>query len=269
MKKILLIDGYNLIYRARYSGMNRGENSTIYNYFRGLRPIVEKFNPDFAFMILEGKPVKRLEMHPEYKGQRQYHNKDDFERQKLEIIDMSNKYFPIQMLRHENYECDDVIGYLAEKYKADHKVTILSSDTDFIQCIDDNVELYNPVTKKFLEKPSYDYVLYKSLRGDNSDNIEGFKGIGDKRAQKLSLDSDKLKEFLLNEGYKEKLDKNMQMIKLHDLTEEKDNIIYFSKPTRDWESVKDKFNEYRFSSMINEKSWNKFTDTFENLWRNL
>ena len=41
-KNILLLDGYNLIYRARYSGMNKGEYSTIFNFFRGVRPLIEK-----------------------------------------------------------------------------------------------------------------------------------------------------------------------------------------------------------------------------------
>ena len=45
MKKILLLDGYNLIYRARYS-FNRGEFGTVFSFFRSLRPLVDKFKPD-------------------------------------------------------------------------------------------------------------------------------------------------------------------------------------------------------------------------------
>ena len=212
--KVLLLDGYNLIYRARYSGMNKGEYSTIFNFFRGLRPLIEKFNPDRAYMVLEGKPVKRLEIDPDYKGQREYHNKDNFNEQRKEIVNILEKYYPIQLIKHDNYECDDVIGYLADHYKNDSKVSIISSDTDFIQCIDENVELYNPVRKKFLSKPDYDYVLWKSLKGDPSDNIIGFKGIGDKKAKNLCLNKSSLDNFLLNEDFKVKLNQNISMIKL-------------------------------------------------------
>ena len=165
-KNILLLDGYNLIYRARYSGMNKGNYSTIFNFFRGLRPLIEKFSPDNCYFVLEGKPVKRLELDPNYKGQRVYHNKDNFNEQRNTIIDLLNKYFPITIAKHEDYECDDIIGYLANN-NSDNNVTIVSSDTDFIQCINENISLYNPVKKKYIEKPNYDYVLWKSLKGDD------------------------------------------------------------------------------------------------------
>ena len=67
-----------------------------------------------------------------------------------------NEFFPITLVKHEDYECDDVIGYLADKYnKNNNEVTIISSDTDFIQCIRENIKLYNPVRKKYLEKTEY------------------------------------------------------------------------------------------------------------------
>lgn len=266
-KNILLLDGYNLIYRARYSGMNKGDQSTVFNFFRGLRPLVEKFSPDNCYFVLEGKPVKRLEMDPEYKGQRVYHDKDNFNEQRNTIIDILSKYFPITIAKHEDYECDDIIGYLANKNK-DNNVTIISSDTDFIQCIDDNISLYNPVRKKYIEKPSYDYVLWKSLKGDTSDNIEGFKGIGDKRAKKLCENKNELEQFLANEGYREKLENNLFMISLHDLTTDSKDIQYFTGPEqRMWDDLKDVFAQFEFNSIIGkEKTWKKYIDTFEKLF---
>ncbi len=267
MKNILLLDGYNLIYRARYSGMNKGDHSTIFNFFRGLRPLIEKFSPDKCYFVLEGKPVKRLEADPDYKGQRVYHDKDNFNEQRNIIIDLLNKYFPVVIARHESYECDDIIGYLANKYNKNN-VTIISSDTDFIQCINDNVSLYNPVRKKYIEKPNYDYVLWKSLKGDASDNIEGFKGIGDKRAKKLCENKLELEQFLSKEGYKEKLDKNLFMISLHDLTFDSEDIKYFSGPSNKmWDDLKEVFEKFEFSSIVGkDTTWKKYIDTFENLF---
>ena len=133
MKKVVLLDGYNLMYRARYSGMNKGEYSTIFNFFRGLRPLIEKFDPDLAYFVLEGAPKKRLAADPDYKGQRVYNNDDNFSAQRKTIIKLLQEFFPIQLVKHDDFECDDVIGFLADKHKVNDKVTIISSDTDFIQ----------------------------------------------------------------------------------------------------------------------------------------
>jgi len=266
MKNILLLDGYNLMYRARYSGMNKGDYSTIFNFFRGLRPLIEKFNPDKAYFVLEGMPVKRLEADPDYKGQRVYNDKDNFRDQRKEIVRLINCYFPIQIVKHSDYECDDVIGYLANNKHLDDNVTIISSDTDFIQCIDDKTKLYNPVRKQFVEKPEYDYILWKSLKGDASDNIEGFKGVGDKKAIKLCESKDLLEKFLDSEEKKEKLTHNQFMIKLHDLTDETD-IEYFPVPVGcDWDSLKEKFTNMEFNSIVSkEKTWEKYKNTFKSL----
>lgn len=269
MKKILLLDGYNLIYRARYSGMNKGEYSTVFNFFRGIRPLIEKFNPDSAYFVLEGMPKKRLAVDPDYKGQRKYDNKDNFNEQRNIIIDLLNQYFPITLVKHDDYECDDIIGYLANENKADHNVTIVSSDTDFIQCIDDNVKLYNPVKKSYIEKPTYDYVLWKSLKGDPSDNIQGFKGIGDKRAKKLCENKKELETFLLKANNKEKLSQNIFMIKLHDLTSDMNNIKYFDMIKEpDWYPLKEVFKKYEFKSITEkDKTWEKYINTFNKLFQ--
>ena len=266
-KKVLILDGYNLIYRARYSGMNKGEYSTIFNFFRGLRPLIEKFNPDVSYFVLEGIPVKRLELDPEYKGQREYHNKDSFNEQRKRIISIIEEFYPIKLVKHEEYECDDVIGFIAEQEKIENDVVIISSDSDFIQCIDDNVKLYNPIRKNFIEKPAYDYVLWKSLRGDSCDNIIGFKGIGDKRAEKLCKNPNDLEEFLLKEDNKLKLEKNLKMIKLHNLDNDANNILIHSNFAKGkWEGLKDIFSKFEFSSIIKKQStWEKYVKTFKNL----
>ena len=59
--KVLLLDGYNLIYRAHYAPA-RGEYSTVYCFFRSLRAQVEKFNPDKIYFVLEGYPRRRMEL---------------------------------------------------------------------------------------------------------------------------------------------------------------------------------------------------------------
>lgn len=265
--KVLLLDGYNLFYRARYSGMNKGQHSTVFNFFRSLRPLVEKFSPDKIYCILEGMPKKRLQECPEYKGQRVYDNKDNFSEQRKEIIRLLKEYFPIQIVKHDDFECDDIIGHIASSYDTEsNEVTIVSSDTDFIQSITENVSLYNPVRKSFIEKPDYDYITWKALKGDASDNIEGFKGIGNKRALTLTENTDKLNSFLNSEpSNTEKFNLNKWLIKFHDLNEEEiNNIQYYPIPQTNWDKLKEEFTNMEFNSIVSkEKTWNKFTNTFE------
>ena len=58
-----------------------------------------------------------------------------------------------------------------------------------------NLKLYNPIRKKFIETPEHDYVTWKALKGDSSDNIPGFKGVGNKTASKLAGSPELLEEF--------------------------------------------------------------------------
>mgnify|MGYP001239349878 FL=1 len=272
MKNILLLDAYNLIYRARYSGMNKGNNSTVFNFFRGIRPLVEKFNPDITYFVLEGRPKKRLEVSPDYKGQRVYTDKDDFNRQRKEIISLVKEYLPFVVVKHDDFECDDIINHLAVNNHKNDNVTIVSSDTDFIQSIKENIKLYNPVQKKFLEATTYDYVSWKSLVGDKSDNIEGFKGIGNKKAQKLLSDNNALEDFLIKENNRDIYNRNTFMIKFHELNNSEITSIQLhslsNKP--DWNNLKQIFIDYEFNSITKkDKTWNNFINTFDNLERNM
>jgi len=272
MKNILLLDGYNLIYRARYSGMNKGNHSTVFNFFRGIRPLVEKFNPDIAYFVLEGTPIQRLNLDPNYKGQRVYDDKDDFNRQRKDIIEIIKEFFPFVVVKHNDFECDDIINHLAKVNHKNDNVTIISSDTDFIQSVNENIKLYNPVRKQYIEGTKYDYVSWKSLVGDKSDNIEGFKGIGNKKALKLMSESNKLEEFLSIENHKLKFDKNKFMIRFHTLEKKEIESISYSRLEYlpNWLLLKERFSLYEFSSLTGkEKSWNNFINTFKNLERNI
>jgi len=274
MKNVLLLDGYNLIYRARHARMAMGEYSTVFNFFRSIRPLVEKFNPDVCYFVLEGRPKRRLEVSSDYKGQRVYHDDDNFNEQRRTIIRMINDYFPFVVARHNDYECDDVINYLANTVHTDDNVTIISSDTDFIQSINETTQVYSPIKKKFFDATEYDYVLWKALVGDKSDNIEGFRGIGDKTAVKILSSKDRFNEFMSVKENKEKFDKNCFMIRFHDMTPDLNGLELYvnesSLPHWDWQDVKNEFTNMGFSSIIGkEKSWNKYIKTFENLERNI
>jgi len=265
--RVLLIDGYNMLHRSR-SGWTKGENPIIFNFFRSFRAVVDKFKPDITYFVLEGRPVKRLETMVEYKAQREYHDRDDFNRQRKWIIQALKDRFPVRVVRHPHYECDDVLAALATVRHPDADVTVVSSDTDFYQLLQthSSLRLYNPVKKEFVTPPDYDYVTWKALRGDASDNIPGFKSIGDKRALSLVRDPDDLREFLAEPGNQEMFDRNISMIRFHDLTDDMNAIeTHFHDAGRDWASLWHSFNDMKFSSITQDKAWEKFVHTFDNL----
>ena len=268
MKKVLLLDAYNLIYRARHTHMKKGEYSTVFNFFRSLRPLVEKFNPDICYFVLEGRPTRRLEIDTTYKAQRTYHDEDNFSMQRKIIISLMKQIMPIRIVKHDNFECDDVLNYYANEVHKEDKSIIVSSDTDFIQSINENTDVYNPVRKTFMEKTDYDYVSWKSLVGDKSDNILGFKGIGNKTAQKMLAETAKLNEFLDKEDNRKKFDTNKEMIRFHDVSPYSKDIKTSIVRSPDWSLLKKEFINMEFNSIISkDKTWQKYIKTFENLER--
>jgi len=213
--------------------------------------------------VLEGYPAHRVEESGGvYKANRAKIKDENFHRQKKDIIDLC-KLFPVNMIRHPDYECDDVIGTLAYKYRND-KVVICSSDSDFIQLLDnDNVSLWNPVKKKFINPWPVDYITWKSLRGDATDNIMGIKGVGDKTAMKLAKSSELLESFLMKKNNREVFEKAKNQI----------TLVNISKECSKWEQekynfsekeLKDAFTKRSFTSII-EKSWNKWVNTLEEI----
>ena len=88
----------------------------------------------------------------------------------------------------EKLEADDIIAYIAQQAtKTKKKITIISSDKDFLQMINEHVEVYAPVKKKVYTAQNTkeeikvipeNYNVVKALLGDNSDGLSGVKGLG-------------------------------------------------------------------------------------------
>lgn len=265
--KILLLDAYNLIYRAK-SGFMKGDYPIVYNFFRGLRPLVEKFNPDKVYFVLEGNPKFRMNLSKgDYKSNRK-NNDRSFHEQKAQIIDIVKFCFPFTTIRHPDLECDDTIATLVKIHceKGDD-CTIISSDSDFYQLLNvfDKCQIYNPVKKKIIEKPDYDYVTWKALRGDATDNIPGIPGCGDKTATKLVKDPQLMKEYLSKDSNRQQIfERNVNLIRLVDFSENYSDAEVH-EGNADWEEFSDLLEQMGFDSMLKEKTWNKYVQTFGGL----
>jgi DNA polymerase-1 len=107
------------------------------------------------------------------------------------------KCLPVTVISIDGLEADDIIGYLANKFQAydeTQQVTIMSADKDFLQLVSPKVSLYSPTKKKVyapkdvLEEygvSSINFINYKILLGDSSDNVPGITGLGPKKLIKL------------------------------------------------------------------------------------
>ena len=261
--KILIIDAYNMIHRSRF-GFAQGEHAITFTFFRSLKSEIVKHEADKVFIVSEGVPFHRLAINSDYKGQRKPIQDDLFHKQKHEILNLC-LHLPVTFIRHPNYECDDVIGFLCKNADLKDKVTIVSSDSDFIQLLDlDNVSLWNPIKKQFVDKWPVDYVTWKSLKGDPTDNVSGIKGVGEKRAFNLAENHTVLNNFLNEDPERRNIfEKAYKQILLADI----------DHTSSDWEiknclfdenHVFRAFTDYGFKSIIGN-AWTSWKQTLENL----
>lgn len=202
---IMLVDGYGLIFRAYHAiqtsmSTSQGElTNAVYGFASMLFNLLNSMKPAYAVVALEGGPTFRHEQFEEYKANRA-EMPEELRGQVVRIrqlIDTLN----IPVVELAGYEADDVIGSLARKYANQDglRVAILTGDTDLLQLVEDNVEVFLPGAKRFddLRRFDRDAVVerygfgpefvpdYKSLVGDTSDNIPGVPGIGAKTATAL------------------------------------------------------------------------------------
>lgn len=272
MDKVLLIDGMNAVHRAVHVGFgtppkvagDKIDYVPIFNFFRSLRPLIELFSPDKCFFILEGHPKFRYDLFADYKANRKeivklgsksreeiYGYADEIVRLLLNL--------PITVCRAANYECDDVISSLCENMK-DEDLTIISNDSDFIQLLQRKyakVQIYNPMRKEFMEAPTYSYLAWKSLRGDKSDGIPGL--MGDKKAERHCTNPKEFETFMSVEENRANFQINRKLIEFANVPMEE---IEFKEGSRNFTELKKEFAKMEFQSIINDKSWDRYTITF-------
>ena len=257
--KVVLFDAMNLIHRSRNS-FHKGEHPLTYQFFRSFKPLLEKFQPDLAYFVLEGRPKHRTQTYDGYKSNRPS-QPDSFWRQQGEILQIMQS-LPVIQIRHPDYECDDVIANLAKLHtESGNDVVIVSGDSDFIQVFDSmsprHVSLYHPIKKQFIEKPTHVYLDWKALRGDVSDNIPGIKGVGDKTATKIINDPVLLADIMCDAIKREIFERNKSLIMFHwfdtlshDLINEGCEVVY---PHASLDKVKLAFADMEFRHHVKRK----------------
>jgi len=288
MGSVLILDGYNMIHRCRFSwrggAEDIGDTTIVYNFFRVLRSTIEQFPSDRVYFVTEGGLSHRLAISKDYKANRvrvasdlsqeEVDYWDSFSSQKRLIIDSLKEFFPVSVVRHPNYEADDVIFNLAKNYHENDDILIVSSDTDFIQAINlepDRIKLWNPISKSYRESTDYDYVAWKAMVGDKSDNISGVPRIGKKTAEKILRTPGELGRRMASKSFSSPFSRSEALIRFidfNDLSSESYGVVEFSNPKKSWDSVRLIFNNLGFKFSSFEDKWDDYCDTFDHLWYN-
>jgi DNA polymerase-1 len=206
MKKplLVLVDGSAVFHRGYHAiphlSNSKGEpTNAVYGFLTILIKVLGDLKPEYLIVAWD-KTSKtfRNDMYPDYKATRT--EMDDDLRVQIAPTKELIATLGLPLIEVDNYEADDIIGTLARKAEArgDMDIVIATGDRDQLQLVDERtiVAMFNP---RGLEPTRYDlakmkekygltpaqFVDYKALVGDSSDNIPGVKGIGDKGAQKL------------------------------------------------------------------------------------
>ncbi|MEE3343641.1 MAG: DNA polymerase I [Bacilli bacterium] len=210
MKRIVLVDGNNLLFRSYYATAYTGNimrnskgfpTNGLYGFVNMINKIINDEKPNYMMVAFDIGKTFRHEKYDEYKGGRN-ETPDDLKCQFPVAKDIL-KAMNITYLEKEGYEADDIIGTFAKMIddNDDYEGLIVSSDKDLLQLISDKV------TVKLLKSKDYimmDHDMFvntygiepirmidlKGLMGDSSDNIPGVKGIGEKTAIKLLKEYD-------------------------------------------------------------------------------
>ncbi len=231
-KKLFLLDGHALVYRAHFAFINRplinskGINTSAVNGFvRTLWDLLQNQKPTHIAVAFDPKgKTFRHEYFPEYKANRDAMPEDI--QIALPIIQEVVEGFNIPIIMVDNYEADDIIGTVAKQAeKEGFKVYMVTPDKDYAQLVSDNVFMYKPSRmgngvdilgkKEILEKwdiERVDQVIdVLGLQGDSVDNIPGVPGIGPKTAVKLLKVYGSIENILANtEDLKGKQKENLE-----------------------------------------------------------
>ena len=282
MKKILLIDGSSLIFRAFYAIRNLTTKdgvfvNGVYGFLNMYYKALELINPTHVFVAFDkGSKTFRHNEFVDYKGTRD--NAPNEITYQFGILKDLLSSMNVNYLELDEYEADDILGTIAKlAQKEGFEVDIFTGDRDYLQLVDDNILVY--LTKKGIseiklmnnESIFEEYGLspkqlidVKALQGDSSDNIPGVKGVGEKTALKLiqeygtlenlyeNLDSlkGKLKENLENEKDKAYLSRHLGEIFLNVPIER--NIEDFEIKDVNSDEYIEKLEKLEFKSIINK-----------------
>lgn len=262
--EILIVDFMNTFIRAFMASptLNYNGNHTggIAGCLKSIGYASRLFNPTKIIVVSDGTggSMKRKKLYPEYKNGRKTKIRLNRTYEELSSVESEEQSLKKQLIRTISYldtlpvvtmaidyvEADDTIAYLAKQYFKDSNVTIMSADKDFLQLASDKIKIWSPTKKKVYGCAEIlmeygisckNFVNYRVMEGDDSDNIDGIKGAGLKTIKKCFPIFEEDKMYTLQEIYnyceshggkyklyntilenKQLMERNYNLMQLHD-----------------------------------------------------
>lgn len=287
---LYLVDGTAYVYRSFYAfrDMSRSDGfptNALFNVLRMLMRILREEKPKYLAFMLDGRgPTFRHELYPEYKAQRSATPEPLI--QQLEPVQAGVAALGLTVDVSDGNEADDHICSLAARYKKERPVVIIASDKDLKQCLDDNVIMWDPMSRKegvttkqaFEEETGFAPALwpeFQALTGDSSDNIPGVPGVGPKTAStlfeqfpgldKLTRGLDELKPNLRAkiEPHLEDLSLYLKLTTLRTDLADNEDLERFSVAHVDQDQVAAFLKEYEFRTLLSELGRSPLPNTGE------
>ena len=302
---VLIIDGLNTFIRCWSVIPSLNENGIhtggVMGFLKSIGYAIKLLNPAKCVIVFDGSggSQRRKKLYPEYKSHKSNTmriNRAYIENSTPQTEQASLKKelmrtiqyldcLPVSIMSIDNVEADDVIAYAANQTFKSHNVTIMSADKDFLQLIDNRIKVWSPTKKKLYGCAEVlseygvsceNFINYRVLEGDKSDNIGGIKGAGPTTIKKcfpIFVDNHR---YSIDEIFNY-ADSNKGKYKLHDTILENKSIVnlnyelmqLFDTQLQSFSQLRveeilkkpiTKLNRFEFSKLITEdKAWNNIS----------
>ena len=280
-RKLLLIDGHSLAFRAFYAlpedlkTTDGTHTNAVYGFTSMLIKLLQEQRPDFIACCLDaGAPLQRTEEFADYKANRT--EAPELFSPQMSLIREVLRVLRMPVYELEGHEADDIIAFLAKKFAAeDVEVRIVTGDRDFFQLVGGRIRvLYNrrgitdivEMDKKAVEGrygiPPAKYVDLKALEGDPSDNLPGVPGVGTKTAARLLQKYGSAEEVVAHAGeqtpklaqnlavHREQVALNKKLSTLAEVEVDDAELDRMRMSQWDMAEVKELFNSLEFRSLL-------------------
>ena len=209
--KTLVIDGLNTFIRSWSTAPNLNENGDhiggIVGTLKSIGYAIRTINPTRVVIVFDGKAgsQSRKEIYSGYKSERgknkikmrlnraasvEMNPEEESESMKRQMVGLGEllSALPVTIMIYDGIEADDVMAYIATQLKKENeKVIIMSTDKDFLQLVNKDVSVYSPSKKKVYNIDEvkeefgvhpHNFINFRMIDGDKSDNVEGISGLG-------------------------------------------------------------------------------------------
>lgn len=215
LDSVLILDGLNCFLRnfsvVNHLNPNGAHVGGLTGFLKSLGYAIKILDPTKVVILFDGEggSNNRRNIFPEYKSNRKTNkvtNNSLFRSKEEENEEINNqinrlihylKVLPVSIICVNGLEADDIAGYLVNKlnnYSNTYEISLVSTDQDYLQLVGNKTKLFSPTKKKIYNQKeifeeygirSNNFINYKALLGDSSDNIPGIKGLGPKKIVKL------------------------------------------------------------------------------------